>query len=526
MKKLYTIFFLLSLSFAGCEQEEFTGTGLEALADFQLVTGNEAVELRSIFPEKEVNIQWSEAESGLDSEVLYTWVAFDQNSSAESPLITLASNNEGMANELTLTFEALDTTLEELGIAIGETVTLNWTVTADNGDVVKVANPNTITITRFKEEIAPFSLGSPTNETSINLDIDQPDTNIIIEWDSTYSGFGSEVTYDFVADKRGGDFSSPVLDLASDNEGSSPKLTVTNGQLDEILEGLGLAQGEVIELDWKVIASTSAGIVQGSENTFSINLRRFDNKVDFTLVLNRTNTGIPEGFDVFVAGQFDKLGIAESEWQQPGTNPTLQMAYNEELSRYELNLRIAPNLVGTTFEYKYFLATTTTPNWGNGEEKYGANGCEGVANRSITFSVAGQVIEDEVMVWQGFCESNSPMRIVLNVTDNFPSDQSVDVFVAGDFGFVVWPQPGTDDRLRMNKINDNQYEIFLPVPQGHSGLFKYFLATKMAPNWGQGEQVINESSDGCNGAPDRAFSFSGTESIEGTVNVWEGFCPF
>lgn len=526
MKKLYSLLFLLVFIFAGCEQEEFSGTGLEALEDFQLVTGNETVELRSIYPENELTIEWSEAASGLDSEVLYTWVAYDENSSTENPLVAIPSNNEGKENALTVTFQALDSTLEELGIGEGETITLNWTVTADNGDVIKVATPNTITLTRFKDEIAPFGLGTPNNETSIDLDIDQPETNIVIEWDSTYSGFGSEISYNFIADERGGDFRNPVLDLVSDGEGALPRLTVTNGQLDEILAGLGLEQGEVIELDWKVVATTPSGVIQESESDFNIDLRRFDVKVDFTLVLNRANTDIPEGFDVFVAGQFDKLGIAEAEWQQPGTNPNLQMEYNEELSRYELNLRVAPNLVGTTFEYKYFLATTTAPNWDNGEQRYGANGCEGVSNRSITFIAAGQVVDDEVMVWQGFCESNAPMRVLLNVNENFPANQGLDVYVAGNFGFVEWPQPGTDDRLKMNKINDTQYEIFLPVPEGHNGVFKYFLATKTNPNWGNGEQLVNETNAGCNGAPDRSFSFTGTESIEGTVNVWEGFCPF
>ncbi len=274
MKKLYSIFILLSLAFTGCEQEEFNGTGLEALADFQLVTGSETVELRSIYPENEVTIQWSDAESGLDSEVLYTWVAYDDNSSVETPLVTLPSNNEGKENDLTVTFEALDNVLEGLGLSTGETTTLNWTVLADNGDVVKIANPNTITLTRFKDEIAPFNLVATPNETSIELQIDNPSAEIMITWDSTYSGFGNEVLYSWEAIKTDGDFSDPLLSLSSDSEGIANSLTLTHQAVDQILEGEGLAEGETLTLQWRVMAN-SGDISLSSEEIFTISLKRF-----------------------------------------------------------------------------------------------------------------------------------------------------------------------------------------------------------------------------------------------------------
>ncbi|MBK6267276.1 SusE domain-containing protein [Marivirga sp. S37H4] len=274
MKKLYSVFFLLSLILSGCEQEEFTGTGLEALADFQLVTGSETVELRSIYPENELIIEWSEAESGLESEVLYTWLAYDDNSSVEEPLVAIPSNNEGRENSLTVTFEALDNTLEGLGLATGETVTLNWTVLADNGDIVKVADPNAITLTRFKDEIAPFGLISVPNETSVDLQIDNPGAEILITWDSTYSGFGNTVSYTWEAIKPDGDFSEPFLSLPSDNEGLDNSLTLTHQTVDQILETEGLAEGETLTLQWQVVAS-SGSLSQGSDDVFTISFKRF-----------------------------------------------------------------------------------------------------------------------------------------------------------------------------------------------------------------------------------------------------------
>ncbi|PTB97676.1 hypothetical protein C9994_01865 [Marivirga lumbricoides] len=274
MKKLYSIFFLLMVIFTGCEQEDFTGTGLEALEDFQLVTGSETIELRSVYPENELTIEWSVAESGLDSEVLYTWIAFDESSSAEEPLLALPSNNDGKETALTVTFEALDDLLEGLGLSPGETVTLNWTVTADNGDVIKVATPNTITLTRFKDEIAPFGLISAPNQTSIDLQIDNPSAEIIISWDSTYSGFGNTVSYVWEAIKLDGDFSQPLLSLPSNSEGLADELTLTHQTVDQILEAEGLEEGETLTLQWRVVAN-AGNLTLESNEIFTITFKRF-----------------------------------------------------------------------------------------------------------------------------------------------------------------------------------------------------------------------------------------------------------
>ncbi|MEP2772944.1 MAG: SusE domain-containing protein [Fulvivirga sp.] len=522
------IFFCLLFlgALASCEQEEFTGTGLEALSEFTLNPLSEStIELSSVNPEAELVITWNEAKSGLNSDVIYTWNAFEEGTSSSEVLISMESDNGGSDNQLTLTQEALDATLESLGLGTGESITLNWFVIATNGDVTKESETSTVTISRFVDEIALFDLLSPSDGTQLDLDIDNPSTQVVITWDSTYAGFGGAISYEWQADLDGGDFSDPVLAITSDNSGADFMLTLTHQQLDDALVSLGLAQGEVASLDWRVVAST-VDLELVSSSVFSIDIRRFDSKVDFKIQLNSNEADVPSGFDVFVAGEFGKLGVAEGDWEQPGTNPDLQLTYNSTDGRYELNLRVPQGNIGTTFQFKYFLATTASPNWANGEQKFVSGGCGGAPNREVTLSAGGQITDDEVAVWEGFCPSTPPMRVLLNVTSNFPSSSDQDVYIAGAVGFVTWPQPGTDDRLKMTDIGGDQYEIFLPVPNGHNGEFKFFLATKQAPNWGQGEQEVNGTMDGCNGVGNRAFSYTGTESVTATVDVWEGFCPF
>lgn len=525
MKKIINIALITLIALSSCEQEDFTGTGLESLSDFSVIAlTNPNVELNSVDPDGEIVIQWNESKSGLNSDIMYSWIAYEAGESLADALLNLPSDNDGAANQLTVTNAELDVALADLGLEPGESISLEWTVLATNGDITKVASPSTVTITRFVDVIAPFNLLSPGDGSLLELNGDMPDGEILVTWEDTFAGLGGSVNYIWEADARGGDFSDPLLSFDSDEMGTLSQITFTQQQLDDVLSGAGLAEGEILEIDWRVVASTDE--LTSISSVFMLDIRRFDTKVDFQFILNLTEADIPDNLDVFVAGQWDRIGVAPSEWQQPGTNPDLQLSYNSDESRFELNLRVAENLIGTSFEYKYFLATTATPNWGNGEQQFTSGGCSGTSNRLVTFSAASQVIDDEVAVWEGYCPADAPMRILLSTTANFPDGAGQDVYVAGNFGFIEWPQPGTDDRLRMNDIGGGQYEIFLPVPNGHSGEFKFFLATKDAPNWGQGEQVPNGTMTGCDGAPNRSFTFTGSEEIIETVDVWEGFCPF
>ena len=523
MKRIAII--IVVLMTISCDQEVFVGTGLEGLREFSLTpVPSSKVSLNSVDLEGEIVFSWNAAKSGLGSDVTYVWMLDVETGDFSSPVLFLDSDISGTATKLTFTNEQLDDELAELGLAVGESFVGKWTVSATNGDVTTMAEPAVITITRVVDALASFNLSSPSDNASLDLDIDNPNDNIVISWQASFAGFGGAVTYEWQADLDGGDFSDPAIVLTSDNSGADATLTVTHGDLDQALSDLGYAQGEIANLDWRVVA-TSGALSLASSSSYSINLRRFDNKLDFKLILNASSSSIPGGQDVYVAGEFGNLGVTGGNWDQPGTNATLKMTYNAGSNRYELPFRVPQDKLNTTFSYKYFLATSGSPTWSYGEQHMAAGGtCVGIpSNRSVTFTTGGQIVDDEVTVWEGFCPSDPGMRFLLTVTENFPG--GVDIYIAGNLGFVNWPQPGTDDRLKLKDIGSNQYEVYLPVPLDHVGEFKFFLATKTSPSWGNGEQQVNMTMDGCEGASNRGFTFTGTESIDATVDVWEGYCP-
>lgn len=276
MKLLKSLIILIAcVAMVSCEQEPFTGTGLEALEDFELSLSEDSLILRSIYPNEQIQVSWEEAESGLNSAVNYTWLAFDEASSAESPLLSISSDEEGSANTITFTADELDETLESLGISLGEFKELTWTVSATNGDVTTMAEPSTIVVKRFEEEIAPFSLINPTNEALVELDIDNPSTTITIDWDSTYTGFGNTVNYKWLAILPDGSFDDPLLEIASNNEGGDHQLTLTHQTIDDILANQGLLEGEYLNLNWKVLAESST-LSMYSNETYAITFRRFN----------------------------------------------------------------------------------------------------------------------------------------------------------------------------------------------------------------------------------------------------------
>ncbi|MTI19419.1 hypothetical protein E1176_00140, partial [Fulvivirga sp. RKSG066] len=119
------------------------------------------VELSSTNPDADVVITWNEANSGLNSDVLYKWNAFEEGSAKSDLLLSLQSDNGGKDNQLTISQGELDEALTDLGLAVGETITLNWFISATNGDITKETNVSTVTIKRFVNEIASFDLESP-----------------------------------------------------------------------------------------------------------------------------------------------------------------------------------------------------------------------------------------------------------------------------------------------------------------------------------------------------------------------------
>jgi|GEM_PF-2471643 len=86
----------------------------------------------------EVEISW-ETPSGPDS-TTYTWHADTVGGDFSDPLVSLASDDEGSATTLTLTYQEIDDVVADLGVEVGSSIDLIWTVTAQAGETVKFAD--------------------------------------------------------------------------------------------------------------------------------------------------------------------------------------------------------------------------------------------------------------------------------------------------------------------------------------------------------------------------------------------------
>jgi hypothetical protein len=86
-----------------------------------------------------VNITWEAATSQAAAPIRYRWLA-DPAGNFSNPALSFASNGNGANNQLTLTTGAIDTLLAANGIAIGDSLTLQWTVEARSGVSTRLAS--------------------------------------------------------------------------------------------------------------------------------------------------------------------------------------------------------------------------------------------------------------------------------------------------------------------------------------------------------------------------------------------------
>jgi hypothetical protein len=208
---------------------------------------------------------WDTASAGAS----YKWIF---GTSLPTRLLTINVDTK----PLTLTLGQLDTYIASLGIAQGASINGSWDVWAFRNnppanDSLKTANgPRTVTFTRTIPILTAFNLSSPASGLSITT-ISGSTTPVNFNW--TKSGNGG-VTYKWLY-KTGGSYADPAtLRLASNNGGYDTVLSLTIGQLDTYLAGLGLGLGDSITGYWRVRAYTSTDSLNSTTPDRQITLRR------------------------------------------------------------------------------------------------------------------------------------------------------------------------------------------------------------------------------------------------------------
>ncbi|MFN3445916.1 MAG: T9SS type A sorting domain-containing protein, partial [Bacteroidia bacterium] len=92
-----------------------------------------------------ISITWTTSTNAIK----YTWLAKTVSENFNAPLLNISSNNNGTATELTLAESAVDALLAANGIALGDSITLEWTVRAtEPEDSILASQVNTITLVR------------------------------------------------------------------------------------------------------------------------------------------------------------------------------------------------------------------------------------------------------------------------------------------------------------------------------------------------------------------------------------------
>ena len=124
--------------------------------------------------------------------------------------------------------------------------------------------------TTTQPTVDAFSLLSPPNGTDLDLTGDGS-AEAVIEWEEATSN--TDVTYTWHVDATGGDFSDPLVSIASDNSGSATTLTLPFSAVDATLASLGVGEGESITVDWTVTAM-GADVIQFADQVYSITLTR------------------------------------------------------------------------------------------------------------------------------------------------------------------------------------------------------------------------------------------------------------
>ena len=212
-----------------------------------------------------VDIMWASSGSG----VAYEWLLDLQGGDFSNPIISVPSNNMGMDTVLTLDFATIEAVLEGAGVTEGNTAGLSWRIHAFAGtDSLPSAQDFDITLTNGAVSNA-YDLLTPPDGFAATIDNDDTQS-VTIEWEDA----GEGVTYGWLLDLAGSDFSNPVVGpLAANNNGEDAALTLDFATIYSVLEGAGVAEGATANLEWRVHAYAGTDSLV-STSTFTIDLTR------------------------------------------------------------------------------------------------------------------------------------------------------------------------------------------------------------------------------------------------------------
>ncbi len=104
--------------------------------------------------------------------------------------------------------------------------------------------------------ISDFNLLSPASGTVLPVE-GASTTPVVIDWEDASINTGGSLTYEWLLDNPGGDFSAPLFTSPSDNSGADSELTLDMGIVHNLLTTLGASVGDTVNYIWQARASGS-----------------------------------------------------------------------------------------------------------------------------------------------------------------------------------------------------------------------------------------------------------------------------
>ena len=252
----YISFLAIIALLASCMDEvgDFTVKG-EAITNFELASpeNNDTIKINTGSLTETYAFSWGKAESGLGSAINYTIVFDVADGDFSNPIWSKAADNTGADAKATLTFEELKQIYDAAGAS--GVASVKWNVKVENGSPNTIMGQvaNYLKLALSADGISNFELVSPLDKSVLQFDGTKENDVFAFDWEDATSTSGN-ITYKFYLDEIGGDFSSPLLSLDADDDGTSSQVSMTHGEWKSLLEQNNIAEGSYI---WTVKAISS-----------------------------------------------------------------------------------------------------------------------------------------------------------------------------------------------------------------------------------------------------------------------------
>lgn len=142
------------------------------------------------------------------------------------------------------------------------------------------------------EALGDFAITAPSNNAIIVLNSATPNNKLTFTWSAAKPGVSTAPTYKFVAALKTGSIDAPIIELASDANGTATTLTLTHKQLDDALKAKSIADGIKTDLIWAVKA-TNGDVTVTTSPALNIAITRMGDGVSNFLLYGPVSSSTP-----------------------------------------------------------------------------------------------------------------------------------------------------------------------------------------------------------------------------------------